>query len=62
MAPAGVVLVSEYSNRDGVSHASMIGDGTFLSEFHPQTRVPILFARIEDMQEKGSITWTAWRG
>ena len=35
MAPAGVVLVSEYSNRDGASHASLLGDGTFLSKFDP---------------------------
>ena len=36
----------------------MLGDGYFFQNSIPQRKVPILFSRIEDIQEKVSITWT----
>ncbi len=62
MGAAGVVLVSEYNNRDGASHASMIGDGYFFQNSIPRTLVPILHARLSDLAPAGITTWKDLEG
>ena len=54
---AGVVLVTQYSNRDGESRGTMIGEGSNFGLRTPTKRVPILYVRIEDLSPAGIATW-----
>ena len=55
--PAGLVLVTHYSNRDGESRGTLIGDGSNFGLTVPSMRVPILYARIEDLSPAGIASW-----
>jgi hypothetical protein len=54
---AGVVLVTQYSNRAGESRGTLIGDGATFLYGVPSNRVPILYVRIEDLSPAGIATW-----
>jgi hypothetical protein len=55
--PAGIVLVTTFSNAPGVSHGSFVGDlGAFTLARDVAPR-PTLYARLEDMASAGITTW-----
>jgi hypothetical protein len=54
---AGVVLVTQYSNRDGESRGTMIAEGSNFGLWTPSRRVPVLYVRIEDLSPAGISTW-----
>jgi hypothetical protein len=54
---AGVVLVTQYSNKGGESRGTLIGDGAVFLGSVPSRRVPILYVRIEDLNPAGMATW-----
>lgn len=54
---AGVVLVTRYSNRDGESRGTFVGDGGVFQYFDHIARIPILHARLEDLGPAGIKTW-----
>lgn len=54
---AGVIMVSEYSNRDGYSHGSFLNEGYFLQNMVPETRAPIVSVRMEDLAPAGITGW-----
>jgi hypothetical protein len=51
--PTGLVLVTQYSNRDGESRGTLIGDGSNFGLAVPSARMPVLYARIEDLSPAG---------
>ncbi len=55
--PAGILLLTQFSNTAGESHGAFVGDVSAFdwveSEFNP----PVLYARIEDMAPAGDMTW-----
>lgn len=53
----GLVLVTKYSNVDGESRGSMIGDGGVFQWFNHTKRIPILYVRIEDLYNAGITNW-----
>jgi hypothetical protein len=55
--PAGIVLVTQYSNQDGESRGSMMGDGGVFQWFDMDATLPILHVRVEDMSAAGITTW-----
>ncbi len=57
--PAGLVLVTSYSNELGSSHGSFVGDNSALNWVQTQPAVPVLYARLEDMAEAGIDSWQA---
>jgi hypothetical protein len=59
MRPAGVALVSKYSNTPGESRGSFIGDGGVFQYIEVQPRVPILHLRLEDLAASGIASWEA---
>jgi hypothetical protein len=55
--PAGLILVTHYSNRDGESRGTLIGDGSNFGLAVRSARMPILYARIEDLSPAGIASW-----
>ena len=55
--PAGLILVTHYSNRDGESRGTLIGDGSNFGLAVPSARMPVLYVRIEDLDMAGITTW-----
>ena len=53
----GVVLVTRYSNKDGESRGTFVGDGGVFQYFEHIARIPILHARLEDLDAAGIKTW-----
>ncbi len=53
----GVVLVTRYSNTDGESRGTFVGDGGVFQYFDHIARIPILHARLEDFAPVGIQTW-----
>jgi hypothetical protein len=53
----GVVLVTRYSNTDGESRGTFVGDGGVFQYFDHVARIPILHARLEDLEPAGIQTW-----
>jgi len=55
--PAGLVLVTEYSNQNGKSRGTLVGDGSIFqyTDFNP--KLPVLHIRVEDMADAGITTW-----
>jgi len=53
MEPAGLVVVTKFSNQQGESHGSFIGDTSALVWVTAGPRVPILYARVEDLGMAG---------
>lgn len=54
---AGVVLVTQYSNRPGQSRGSFIGEAYNFVFAVPSRRVPFMYVRIEDLTPAGISTW-----
>jgi hypothetical protein len=57
MGLAGVVLVTQYSNKPGESHGTILGDGSYFQRQVPSTHIPILFIQLENLQSFGISTW-----
>lgn len=55
--PAGMVLVTQYSNKDGLSRGSVVGDGGVFQSVDMGVTIPILHLRVEDMSAAGITTW-----
>lgn len=53
----GVVLMTHYSNKDGESRGTFVGDGGVFQYFDHVARIPILYARLEDLEPAGIQTW-----
>ena len=51
--PAGVVMVTQFSNVEGESHGAFIGDGSPFTWVEVEPLPPVLYARIEDMADAG---------
>ncbi len=57
LEPAGVVLVTRFSNRPGESHGTFAGEGGAMAQAKRQATVPILHVRLEDMAAAGIADW-----
>lgn len=57
MGLAGVVLVTQYSNKPGESHGTILGDGSYFQRQVPSKHIPVLFIRLENLQPLGILTW-----
>jgi hypothetical protein len=55
--PAGIVLVTQYSNVPGESHGAFVGDENPFNWVEAPSNPPVLYARIEDMAEAGITGW-----
>jgi hypothetical protein len=55
--PAGLVLVTQFSNQVGESHATFIGDGSALTWVQETPVPPTLYVRIEDLATAGIEGW-----
>ncbi len=55
--PAGLVLVTSYSNEIGESHGSFVGDNSALNWVETDTFPPTLYVRLEDLQPIGISDW-----
>jgi len=57
LEPAGVVLVTRFSNRPGESHGTFAGEGGAMAQAKRQATIPILYVRLEDMAAAGIADW-----
>lgn len=55
--PAGMVLVTQYSNKLGESHGTVVGDGGVFQRIGFDPKIPILHVRLEDLSAAGITTW-----
>ncbi len=55
--PAGIVLVTAFSNEPGESHGAFVGDGSALTWVEQGPVVPSLSVRLEDLQAVGIEGW-----
>lgn len=55
--PAGLVLVTSFSNRRGTSHGTFVGDLSVLVLLPDAPTIPTLYARLEDMGAAGVSDW-----
>jgi hypothetical protein len=55
--PAGIVVITHFSNAQRESHGAFIGDGQPFGWLDVDRMPPILYARLEDMQTAGIMTW-----
>jgi hypothetical protein len=55
--PAGLVLVTSFSNEVGESHGSFVGDSSVLNGAAIQTVPPTLYVRLEDLAPAGIAGW-----
>lgn len=53
----GLVLVTHYSNQDGESRATFVGDGGVFQSLDHIARIPILYVRLEDLGPAGITAW-----
>ena len=51
--PAGVVLITSFSNIPGESHGAFVGDGCAFTWVEVEPLPPVLYARLEDMAQAG---------
>jgi hypothetical protein len=51
--PAGVVLVTHFSNEQRASHGSFVGDGTAFYQVEEAWAPPTLYVRLEDLSPAG---------
>lgn len=56
--PAGIVLVTTFSNTRGQSHGVFVADTSVFASLSGLPSVPILFVRIEDLEGAGIAGWT----
>jgi hypothetical protein len=57
LRPAGIVMVTTYSNQRGLSHGSFAGDLPAFTWVEIDTLPPVLLVRMEDMAEAGLHGW-----
>jgi len=55
--PAGVVLITSFSNAPGVSHGAFVGDGCAFTWVEVEPLPPVLYTRLEDMAQAGIESW-----
>ncbi|NIV40640.1 MAG: M28 family peptidase [Anaerolineae bacterium] len=55
--PAGLVLVTRFSNRPGESHGSFVGDLSALTQVEETSAPPTLYVRMEDLAPAGITSW-----
>ena len=55
--PAGLVLVTHFSNQVGESHGAFVGDVGTLSQVEAVPIPPTLYVRVEDLAPAGISTW-----
>lgn len=55
--PAGLVLVTRFSNQQDESHGAFVGDNSALNWVRTEASPPILYARIEDFAPAGIEGW-----
>jgi hypothetical protein len=55
--PAGLVLVTSFSNEPGESHGAFVGDGSALTWVESGPVVPVLSMRLEDLPAAGIEGW-----
>lgn len=55
--PAGLVLVTQFSNEPGESHGAFVGDVSVLSQVKTDHTPPILYVRLEDMASADIAGW-----
>ncbi|MBN1178076.1 MAG: M28 family peptidase [Anaerolineae bacterium] len=57
MEPAGLVVVTRFSNVDGESHGQFIGDASILNWVYDAPLPPTLYTRLKDLEPFGIATW-----
>ncbi|MCJ7753849.1 MAG: hypothetical protein MUP13_04750 [Thermoanaerobaculales bacterium] len=57
LQPAGIVMVTTYSNERGLSHGSFAGDLPAFTWVEVDPMPPVLLVRMEDMEEAGLHGW-----
>ena len=55
--PAGLVLVTQFSNQKHASHGTFVGDGSAFDLVEEAWAPPTLYARLEDMSPAGVQGW-----
>jgi hypothetical protein len=55
--PAGIVVITHFSNVQRESHGAFIGDGHPFGWVDVDRMPPILYVRLEDMKTAGIMTW-----
>jgi hypothetical protein len=55
--PAGVVLVTQFSNDRQASHGTFVGDGSAFFQVEEAWAPPTLYVRLEDMAPAGIRSW-----
>lgn len=55
--PAGILLVTQFSNRPGLSHGTFSGEGGVFTSLENSAKIPILTVRLEDMRPAGIEDW-----
>ena len=55
--PAGLVLITQFSNAPGESHGFAVGDNSALNWTETEPSVPVLYARLEDLGQAGIEDW-----
>lgn len=55
--PAGLILVTHFSNKSRISHGTFAGDGGLISNISTKARFPVLTLRIEDLAVEGLKGW-----
>lgn len=56
-APAGLLLVTQYSNVDGESRGFAVGDGSVFQRVSFEPKVPVLHVKVEDLSAAGISSW-----
>jgi hypothetical protein len=57
MQPAGMVLITQYSNQPGISRGTVVGDGGVFQRLDFEPTIPILHANLEDLAPAGIQSW-----
>ncbi|MBU1877884.1 MAG: M28 family peptidase, partial [Chloroflexi bacterium] len=55
--PAGLVLVTQFSNEPNVSHGAFVGDVSALNLVETEPAPPTLYVRLEDLAPAGIADW-----
>jgi hypothetical protein len=55
--PAGLVLVTRFSNKPGESHGAFVGDVSALNQMETSPATPTLYVRLEDLAPAGISSW-----
>ncbi|MBN1266130.1 MAG: M28 family peptidase [Anaerolineales bacterium] len=57
MQPAGIVFITQFSNKVGESHGTFIGDNSALNWIQVPDLPPVLYARMEDLSSANIEDW-----